>query len=419
MEGTDHSESAISVGGAEMQSIPEGMETVPSTTTQQQLEIMRRQDAAAHVRGCDEQSSFDRVEDQGEDPPFKASDQQWVLYSLSHVAMPPMARDPSNPAVRIYGLFESHEDANEYATELHVADPACCILLSTTHEWHVAAKSSERHSDLQYKSQKLQRIAKAHAELRVASTTEFRRNVDEGQTGGQDLPTEDTLVNENTRERRRAQHDDTWEELQRDGKKATNRLPGSLVIEGQRHAVCCFAKDVTPEVVSGEDDPEFAFMVLAAFDTESQCDRYVRNVAAERIQDQALDVITLRRWIFPEHPDLEENVAVVYRHKELTEVMQRKKADVGEVERFKREQERIGRPVEIKDIITETTYEGGDEETDEVTGPTIEEVPDEVTEPAQQALIPQGETTVHEFEADLFGEEECKASHAQHDGHID
>lgn len=413
MEGTADQEQtvdAINVGGAEMQSIPEGMEIVPGTSTQQQLEIMRRQDAAAHVRGCDEQSSFDRVNAHGEDPPFKAPDQEWVLYSLSHVAMPPMARDPSNPAVRFYGLFESHEDANEYATELHAADPACCILLSPTHQWLVAAKSSERHNDLQYKVDKLQRIAQAHGELRASSTAEFRANVDGGQTGGQDLPTEDTAVTETARDRRRAQHDDTWEELQRDGKKATNRLPGSLAIEGQRHAVCCFAKDVTPEVVSGDDDPEFAFMVLAAFDTEEQCDRYVRNVAAERIQDQALDVVTLRRWIFPEHPDLEENVSVVYRHKELTEVMQRKKADVGEVERFKREQERIGRPVEIKDIGAD----GADGES-----LTIEDVNEAAEPSAQPALAPQGSATVETFEAELFGEEECAASRARNNGHVD
>lgn len=386
----------IGLAAPEMQSIPEGMEAVPGTSTQQQMEILRRQDAAAEVRGCDEQSSFDRVEAIGEDPPFRAADHMWVLYSLSHVGMPPMAQDPSNPAVRFYGLFESHEDANEYATELHAADPACCILLSPTHQWMVAVKSSERHNDVEYKAGKLRRIAEAHAALRKASTAEFRANVDKGQTGGQDLPTEDTAVPDDARDRRRAQYDDTWAGLQQDGKKATNRLPGSLAIEGQRHAVCCFAKDVTPEVVAGEDDPEFAFMVLAAFDTEAECDRYIRNVAAERIQDQALDVITLRRWIFPEHPELEENVAVVYRHKELTEVMQRKKADVGEVERFKREQERLGRPVEIKDIGSK-----------------------EAEDAAAEALAPQGETTVRAVEAELFGEEECAESRARHEGHVD
>ena len=341
----------LHVVGAELQSIPEGMEVVPTTTTQQHEEIQRRADAAADLRGCDEHSSFERVTDADElDPPFQAADQRWVVYGLSHVGMPPIASDPSNPGVRIYGLLSSKQEALEYAAELGAADKTSCLLVGPTHDWEVAVKSVERARDPAYKASKKRRIAEAHALLRAASTAEFRSNVEAAKTGGHELATEDTVVSTAARERRRAERGDAFERLQRDGTQAGTRVPGAATIEGQRHAVCCFVKDVSPEVVAGDDDPEFCFMVLAAFDTKKECDRYVRNVAADRIQEHALDVVDLRRWLYPEHPDLEEKVSIVYRHKELTEVMQRKKADVGEVDRFKREQERIGRPVEIRDI---------------------------------------------------------------------
>ena len=366
----------------------------PTTTTQQHEEIQRRADVASQMRGCDETASFDRVtEEPGDDPPFRQVDQQFVLFSLSHVAMPPIARDPTSPGIRFYGLFETRNDARAYAGEVAQADPTCSLLITPTHTWDVAAKSLDRHKDVVYKRQKHERIALAHATLRQAGAAEFRANVAQARTGSNDVPNEDSVVADEARAVRKALHETEWARKLQDGRRAPARLPGTLAIEGQRYMVVTFAKDVSPEVVAGDDDPEFAFMVLAAFDTEAQCNRYVRNVAAEVVQDHALDVVACRQWLHPEAVELEDNVGTVYRQKELTEVMQRKKQDVGEVARYKRDQERIGTPVVMTDIDVETP----------VDRPMPTRLPVADSDPAT------GPARIT-FEADLFGADEYAGS---------
>jgi hypothetical protein len=348
----------------------------PATTTSQHAEIARRSQAAAELRACDEQAGFARVEDGiGPDPPFRSPAQRFVLYSISHVGMPPIAKDPTNPGIRLYGLMESRDECKRYAAEVNAADPTCSLLITDTHRWDIAVCAPDRLTDPDYKPAKLKRIAKAHAILRANTTSEFKSNVKARATGRENPVNEETAVSAETREVRRALHQATWDRTMSSGRQAPTRLPGTLAMEDQRYAVVCFMHDLSEKVVEGDDDPEPAFMVLAAFGTDAECNRYIRNVAADEIQDHDMDIVEMRRWLHPEQVGLSEAVSTEYRHKELTKIMNQHKKDGAMASTFKKEQEALGRPVTITDI-------GADAETS-----------DKIV-----------------FEAELFGDQEAAAS---------
>lgn len=385
-DAADGGSSSLVVGGQDSE-----LPKPAATTTQAHAEIERRARAASELRACDEKATFDRVDDaDGPDPPFRSPAQRYLLYSVSHAEMPPIAKDPTNPGIRVYGLMESRDDCRAYAKEVSAADPTCSLLITDTHRWDVLARSPDRLADPHYKPAKLRRLAQAHAELRASTTAEFRNNVDSHRTGGKDTKNEETMVSEETREVRRILHEATWEQTVATGRKARTRLPGTLAIEDQRFMVVAFMRDLSPEVVDGDDDPEPAFMVLAAFATEKECDRYVRNVAADQVQDHDMDIVEMRQWLHPEQMGLSERLSTIYRDKELTEIMSQHKKDATQVSRFKQEQAALGRPVDIKDI-------GAD---------------------AEAAVAGEASGGI-EFQAELFGDDEAKASATAWDQMVD
>lgn len=331
-------------------STPDEAMPKPTASLTPNIEEIDRRAAAASESVDGRQATFDRVEAAGADPPFELPDQKVVVYSVSHVGFPPIAKDPHNPAVRLYGLFETPEDARAYAGEVAAADPTCSVLLGAAHSWILAAKEPGRYVDAAYTRDKLERIAREHAALRARSTAEFEENRREQRTGGSELATEETIVPPAARETRTEKHARRLRELEEEGRRASLRLPGTLTVEGQAFAVVSFVKDITPEVQEGRDDPEFAMRVYAAFATEADADRYVRNVAADLVTDHALDVVAMRRWLYPEDNSLEDEVSVVYRQSELTNVMQRRAAEKGEVARFRASRAKEGDAVEITDI---------------------------------------------------------------------
>ncbi len=325
----------------------------PATTTSQHAEIERRARAANELCSCDEKSTFDRVDGDGPDPPFRSADQRFLLYGVSHAGMPPIAKDPTNPGVRFFALLPTREECHDHAAEVQAVDPTCSLLITDTHRWDIAVREPARLTDPHYKEGKIRRIAEAHATLRASNTSEFRSNVKDHKTGGKETTNEETVVSDEMREVRRALHESRWEPLVKNGRRAKTRLPGTLVLDEQRFAVVSFMHDLSPEVVEGDDDPEPAFMVLAAFHSKDECRRYICNVAADHIEDHDMDVVDMCQWLHPETVGLSEQVSTVYRHKELTEIMSQHKKDACDVDRFKQEQEKMGRPVEIKDIGAE------------------------------------------------------------------
>ena len=77
--------------------------------TQHHAEIRRRADLV-HEGGVNP-GVFERADGDGPQFEFVQPDQSWVLFSVSHARMCPLALDPRNPAVRIYGAFDTREAA--------------------------------------------------------------------------------------------------------------------------------------------------------------------------------------------------------------------------------------------------------------------------------------------------------------------
>jgi hypothetical protein len=271
----------------------------------------------------------------------------YMIYSLSHTNIPPICKDPNNPAIRFYGGLQTIEECRSYVEEVRSADPNVSLFIGQTQKWIVACSTPARNANGQYIQDKLCAIATAHIELRKLANADFKANmerVDEAGTAG--IGNEECAVSPDAKNRRREAHSIA------EYKPSGSRLPSALCMDGQDFAVVAFSKDVTAPVVNGSDDPEPAFMYLASFPTEADCDRYVRNVAADHLTDQALDVVSMRKWIF-----LEDNVGVIYRHDELTNFMRQKKTDASNVDTFRHEQALEGDVVDIQDLPNDLVRE--------------------------------------------------------------
>jgi hypothetical protein len=112
-------------------------------------------------------------------------------------------------------------------------------------------------------------------------------------------------------------------------------LPATCELSGQRVACVCFVPDTEEP-----DAPEFLFQVLGCFATDTDADRYVRNVAAAHISEHDIDLVQAVRWVFPT-ADLKE-VKHEYRSSELTSIMQEHASQPARVAQVRRELEAGG-----------------------------------------------------------------------------
>lgn len=304
-----------------------------SAVEEHQKEIKRR---TALVRsGHVNSRTFERVEGIGSDPPFQNEEQQWVLFSVSHVGMPPRSRRADRPALRVYGCFPTREEAMEYAARLTQYDKTCNLQLNRTHEWILACRDPTRLADEEYVRRKTQRLLKAHMERLVSSDKNFEETKLKMQQDTSKPMVEDGVIPSDSEE-------EEWEEqaegcdedpgIPEGAIAAPQTLPGSCEVAGQRQLCICFIDDK-----EDEQEPEFLFQVLQCFATDAEADRYVRNVASPRIQDVDIDLVTTLRWLFPTAP-MDESVRKEYRSSELTAIMDYRRNEPRKVEELRRQE---------------------------------------------------------------------------------
>lgn len=282
----------------------------------------------------------------GDDPPFQDPEHQWVVFSLSHVRMPPLATDASKPAVRIYGCFPDSESATEYAcTIVAPSAPGCSIMLDRAHKWVLACREAARLADADLVERKTHALLEAHdARVKVELET-FRerkarlqeeaaraaQRVEEmappSAQGGSDDEDEEEAALAAAMAPSSADVTPAREDEKR--RAAGSVLPRTCELSGQAFIVASFVQDKIDV-----DEPEFLFRVYGAFASEVEADRYVRNVASKHVLQHDLDVVVAQKWLYPMQPP---DVRTVYRSTELTKIMDYHRSEPAKVDAFKRE----------------------------------------------------------------------------------
>lgn len=260
-------------------------------------------------------STFERRDDGVASGKFKRDDQNFVLFSVSHRNLSPIATDPKNPGVRIYGTFDTQEEAIDHAKSISSVD-SCNIQLAKTHEWIIAVDSPEKMNET-YGPQKISRILKRHGALIQDNKAQFDENLKNKEVNFESPSKEEEGSNK--------VDFDT-----KDLKKAS-KLPRYLEVRDQSFCVVSFLEDTVDEI------PEFLFRVYTCESTQDDADRYVRNVAGDQVKDFNMDVVNTCEWLHPQSSfDGSKIKNEVFRSPELEKIISMHKSQPEKVEQFKR-----------------------------------------------------------------------------------
>ena len=285
-----------------------------------QTEIQRRVRVTHEIESINP-DTFEKRDDGISAGPFVCTEQQWFLFSVSHVAMPPICDDDANPAVRIYGAFETTDEARNHAALVSASDPHCNLQLARTHEWCVAASTIERTTDPQYAATKVKALLATYEELRTSNREQFTKNVLE-----KHIPLPAQSVSDDEEEKRTSPKRELGGGMQR-----AQRLPRTVDVRDQQLVVMSFLPDLkcTP--------PEFLFRVYRCTESKEEADRYVRNVAGDIVKNFDIDVVSACEWLHPQKCiDGRHIQQEIYRSNELGKIINCHKSQPDKVESFRR-----------------------------------------------------------------------------------
>ena len=274
-------------------------------------------------------SSFPRAKDSSETFSFRMPGQSWVLFSVSHIRMPPVCEDPRKPAVRFYGLFDTAEDATDHAKVVMSVDSSANIQLCRSHDWVAMCSTPESLSADDETREHVQKVIDAYKAKRQTADNEFHENV-ESKKGGKGL--KDGLSEKEARISREAK--EAANTILGEAQKQPNtlcrapRLPRAAEVRDQAMIVVSFLPD-TLKII-----PEPLFQVYGAFNSQTEADAYIRNTAGDIVRDFDMYVVSACEWIFPQDVDTLVIGNEIYRSDELNSVMSNHKEQPQKIENF-------------------------------------------------------------------------------------
>lgn len=290
-------------------------------------EIQRRK-SAAHSETVNA-SSFPRAKnDTTTDLPFVLPDQEFVLYSVSHVRMPPVCENCMEPAIRLYGTFSDAEAAKDHARIVARDDPSTNLQLSRTHEWFCMAASVERLQDQEGMRDHVRRVQEAHSAARVEASSEFSANVAKREGGKGASPDAQAIAH--SRAKRAADAAQKMEPVALTSLTRAARISRAAEVRDQSYLVVAFLADCI------QDLPEPLVCVYGAFHSQEEADVYCRNTAGEEVKDHDLYVVSACEWLFPQNIDPQKLRSEVFRSAELSSVIANHKSQPNQVENYKR-----------------------------------------------------------------------------------
>ena len=312
-------------------------------------EIRRRKEgmeemamASDNTGGDYQGGGFEKSKREGKiDFPLQLPNQEFVLYSLSHLKMCPFAEDPTDPAVRIYGAFGSQEEAVQHALEVvKREDPSCNVLLTKVGAWTTMVWEEARVADPESRDRHIGSLLDHYESARKESRQEFDENVKKKQGGKCDASKRKKEEGEEGARRARERAAKTIQEAAPQSNQALKRagkLSRNAELRDQSFAVVAFLPDPLGDI------PEPIFKVLACLETQDDADHYVRNTAGEEESLSAftLDCCCLYEWLRPQRVDATA-ITEVYRQSELNSIMQEHKKQPQQVDAVKRWREKAG-----------------------------------------------------------------------------
>ena len=238
----------------------------------------------------------------------KIEDQQYFLFSLSSERVPPISVSKKNPAIRIYGCFQTEEDAREHAEEVAKLDPSCSLFINKTHQWVVAASSIERMSDFNLQANIVTDRLKEYLKERMNDNKEFEQSL-KGESVERTVKEEfvppPVIVNEKSR---------------------AHKIKHGSEVHDQKYAVIVFL----PDSKTGEP----VFVVYGCLSTKEEADNWIRNVVSRKVTEYDLHIVSTCQWLFLNRMQGDNAQTQKYRTPELEKIMQKHKNQPEEIKEY-------------------------------------------------------------------------------------
>lgn len=289
-----------------------------ATYAKTHAEMQRRRRVADETRWGTPQS-FARAPGVS-DPAVRNDAQTHFVWSASHDEMRPRARDARHPAIRVYGLFASAEEATEHAHTVARVDPSCSLMVSPTNEWTMLPRSAARLAAAEVH---VTTLLGRHAARRERDEAEFSRNVEE-KRGGVGKAEQDGAPPQ-----ARAPTD-AAADVPPDAQRAPLRLGRDAEVRDQSLVTMTILADDVQEAA-----PEPIFRVHAAFANAADADAWAR-AAGDQLTDVHIDVVSTCEWLFIQDVTSEKVQKEVFRSEELDKIMQTHRNQPAQCENYRR-----------------------------------------------------------------------------------
>ena len=160
------------------------MEESLKTTFQAHHDEIRRRSSVATNSESINSMTFTRADDDGGvDPPFVNPEQTFAVFSLSHKEFAPKPECADNPAVCIYGIFETMVEAHQHAKTVLRHHPEVSILVDRTHKWITATSTVAHLTDANYVDSHIASLLGRVETTKRRNDAEFERIVEVKEAG--------------------------------------------------------------------------------------------------------------------------------------------------------------------------------------------------------------------------------------------
>jgi hypothetical protein len=240
-------------------------------------EIARRRAVAAPP--SDAPTYFEPGEQAG--APFALTGQSHVLCSVGTAVLAPQPVDPCAPALRVYGAFDTREDARDHADVVRASDPDCSLVVLRRDEWFMMPQSRRALEEPDYAARRRDEKLAAWRASQRAEAAAFDETVRNKTFAPANV--------EDTAEEAQDEEDGTADAMRSVYGRA-RRLRAGAEVRGQAAVALCVVPDA---------DGECLVRVLGCFESTADADAWSRDVATRHVLDDDVLVAPTCEWLYP------------------------------------------------------------------------------------------------------------------------
>ena len=258
-----------------------------------------------------------------------------VLVNIAHEERNP--RSP-RPAYRILGIFSSVDEARAHAAgytwdvDVHAVGLGEFFVLART--CHLDEATHREALLRQHARRVRERREEFETNLLAAQRERQAPALKQGQPPGEQPPGEQPPGEQPP------PGDQEVPALVSEDKQVALKVPRDMEVKLQNFALVSTIED--------RESQQHAVCVHAAFDTEQQAVAHARDVLAKRVLDYHIDTVAMYVWCYPGEA-VPDEINEEFRVKELTDYVQRRKADKAEIQalRLKSQEDQVP----VKEIL--------------------------------------------------------------------